>query len=40
MRIRTTVTVGMSALALTACGSAGGKAASAPGAPTPVNLTV
>jgi hypothetical protein len=40
MRIRTIVTVGASALALTACGSAGGKAASAAGAPTPVNLTV
>ena len=33
------MTVGMSALALTACGS-GGKAASRAGAPTPVNLTV
>jgi hypothetical protein len=40
MRIRTIVTVGASALALTACGSTGGKAASAAGAPTPVNLTV
>lgn len=40
MGIRTIVTVGMSALAVTACGSAGGKAASAAGAPTPVNLSV
>jgi hypothetical protein len=40
MRIRTIVTVGASALAVTACGSTGGKAASRAGAPTPVNLTV
>jgi hypothetical protein len=40
MRIRTIVTVGTSALAVAACGSAGGKAASAAGAPTPVNLSV
>lgn len=40
MRIRTIVTVGATALAVSACGSAGGKAASKPGPPTPVNLTV
>ncbi|HEX3832082.1 MAG TPA: hypothetical protein VHW04_08935 [Solirubrobacteraceae bacterium] len=40
MRIRTIVAVGASALAVTACGSAGGKAASRAGAPAPVNLTV
>jgi hypothetical protein len=40
MRIRTIVTVGASAMAVTACGSAGGKAASRPGEPTPVNLAV
>jgi len=40
MRIRTIVTVGASALAATACGSAGGKAASRVGQPTPVNLAV
>jgi hypothetical protein len=40
MRIRTIVTVGASALAVTACGSSGGKAASRAGAPTPVNLAV
>jgi hypothetical protein len=40
MRIRTIVTVGASALALTACGSTGGTAASRAGAPTPVNLSV
>ena len=40
MRIRTIVAVGVSALAVTACGSTGGKAASRAGAPTPVNLTV
>ena len=40
MRIRTIVTLGASALAVTACGSSGGKAASRAGAPTPVNLTV
>jgi hypothetical protein len=40
MRIRTIVTVGASALAVTACGSSGGKAASRAGAPTPVNLSV
>jgi hypothetical protein len=40
MRIRTIVTVGASALAMSACGSTGGKAASRPGPPTPVNLTV
>jgi hypothetical protein len=40
MRITTIVAVGASALAVTACGSAGGKAASRAGAPTPVNLTV
>jgi hypothetical protein len=40
MRIRTIVAVGASALAVSACGSAGGKAASRAGAPNPVNLTV
>jgi hypothetical protein len=40
MRIRTIVTVTASSLAVTACGSAGGKAASRPGQPTPVNLAV
>jgi hypothetical protein len=40
MRIRMFVTVGVSAMAVSACGSAGGKAASKAGQPTPVNLTV
>jgi hypothetical protein len=40
MRFRMIVTVGASALAVTACGSTGGKAASKPGQSTPVNLTV
>lgn len=40
MRIRRIVTVGASAVAVTACGSTGGKAASRVGEPTPVNLTV
>ena len=40
MRIRTIVTVGASALAVTGCGSTGGKAASRAGVPTPVNLSV
>jgi hypothetical protein len=40
MRIRTFVTVGATALAVSACGSAGGKAASKPGTPTPINLSV
>jgi hypothetical protein len=40
MRIRMIVTVGASALAVTACGSTGGKAASRAGEPTPINLTV
>jgi hypothetical protein len=40
MRIRTFVTVGASALAVASCGSAGGKAASKPGSPTPINLSV
>jgi hypothetical protein len=40
MRIRTIVTVGASALAVTACGATGGKAASRAGEPIPVNLTV
>jgi hypothetical protein len=40
MRIRAIVTVGASALAVTACGSTGGKAASRAGEPTPINLTV
>jgi hypothetical protein len=40
MRIGTIVTVGASALALTACGSTGGQAASRAGEPTPVNLSV
>jgi hypothetical protein len=34
------VTVGATALAVSACGTAGGKAASKPGAPTPINLSV
>ncbi len=34
------MTVTASSLAVTACGSAGGKAASRPGQPTPVNLAV
>jgi hypothetical protein len=40
MRVSTIVIVGASALAATACGSAGGKAASRAGQPTPVNLAV
>jgi hypothetical protein len=40
MRLSTIVIVGASALAATACGSAGGKAASRAGQPTPVNLSV
>jgi hypothetical protein len=40
MRVATIVTVGASALAATACGSAGGKAASRAGRPTPVDLAV
>jgi hypothetical protein len=40
MRIRTIVTVAASSLAVTACGSAGGKAASRSGPATPVNLAV
>ena len=40
MRIRMMGVLGAGALALSACGSVGGKAASAPRPPTPVNLTV
>jgi hypothetical protein len=40
MRIRTSGAVVAAALALAACGSAGGKAASQPRPPTPINLTV
>src|SRR5947209_16928089 len=40
MRIRTFGEVALSALVLAACGSAGGKSASLPRPPNPVNLTV
>ncbi|MGH2866583.1 MAG: hypothetical protein ACRDNK_03310 [Solirubrobacteraceae bacterium] len=40
MRIRRIAIVGASSLAATACGSVGGKSASALRPPTPVNLTV
>src|SRR5450755_3010335 len=40
MPIRTIVTVAAGAMAVSACGSAGGKAASRAGQPTPVNLAV
>ena len=40
MRIRRIAIVGGSTLALTACGSVGGKSASVLRSPTPVNLTV
>ena len=40
MRIRRIVTVGASALAVSACGSSADKAASRAGPPTPVNLSV
>jgi hypothetical protein len=40
MRVGTIVTLAASALAVAACGSTGGKAASRAGQPTPVNLTV
>jgi hypothetical protein len=40
MRIRTIVILGASTFLVTACGSAGGTAASAPRPPSPVNLTV
>lgn len=40
MRIKTFVVVGLSAMAAASCGSAGGKAASKPRPPTPINLSV
>jgi hypothetical protein len=40
MLTRTVVTAGASALALAACGSTGGKAASQAGPPAPVNVSV
>jgi hypothetical protein len=40
MRIRTIVQLAVSALVVSACGTAGGKAASVLRPPTPVNLTV
>jgi hypothetical protein len=40
MRVGTIVTLAASALAVAACGSTGGKAASRAGQPTPVNLPV